>query len=367
MLHMQKLASFVQAALECSVFVAPTEPGLTVDEILEIGKRAGFLQGELGDAIAQLHTQRRHVGNRLLPSESTTVTWSIFHCREEPELRNVQAFDFVFSEFNSLIRSVGAAAAQMEHAALVERGAAAGFERHDIEVAITVLTLTNQLVRAGSILRRTHGFVYEPLPSEQLARSAGPAVRKERRAAALPLVRDVVARRTDGRCRSIEPLDAFAEALKSLGYEAFRLWWQQIVAELRQSHGSTAPVTVCVLAAALVEGALTFVVRHARTVGLGVLGSKTFEGDPRTWRIDDLVASASFGGQSAIFDPPTRDRADRLIQIRQRIHAGRMLSQHPGGPPDLRPEEAREARETAERAIRAVLDWLEKYPVPADR
>lgn len=362
MLHMQKVVTFVQAALECSVFVAPTEPGLTVDEIREIGKRAGFLEGELGDAIAQLHMQKR-ADNRLLPNESVTTTWNIFHFREEPELRNLQAFDFVFSEFNSLIRSIGAAAAQIEHATLVERAAAAGFERHDIEVAITALTLSSQLIQAGTILRRTHSHVYEPLPSEQRARSTGPVIRKERRAAALPLVRDVVTRRADGRRRSIEPLDAFAEILKSLGYEAFRLWWQQLVAELRQTHGSTCPVTVCVLAAALVEGALTFVVRHARALGLGVMGSKTFEGDPRTWRIDDLVASASFGGQSAILDPPTRERADRLIQVRQRIHAGRVLSQHPGGPPDLRPEEAREARETAERAVRAVLDWLEKYPV----
>ncbi len=35
-----------------------------------------------------------------------------------------------------------------------------------------------------------------------------------------------------------------------------------------------------------------------------------------------------------------------------------MLSLHPHGPPDLRPEEAREAKAIAELVVRNVLDWL---------
>jgi hypothetical protein len=54
-----------------------------------------------------------------------------------------------------------------------------------------------------------------------------------------------------------------------------------------------------VLAAALVEGVLTFIVRHAQTLGLGVLGSKSFAENPRTWKIDDLVSSAAAGRDSA--------------------------------------------------------------------
>jgi len=176
------------------------------------------------------------------------------------------------------------------------------------------------------------------------------------------IVKDVIERRADGRPKHAEPLDAFADAMDRLGYGPFRLWWTQIVTELRHSNPQSAPVSVLVLAAALVEGALTFVVKHARELGLGVLGSKSFEDNPRTWKIDDLVSSAAAGRDSAILDGPTRQRADGLIRNRQRIHAGRMLSEFPGGVPDLHPDEAREAKAVTEQVVRSVLDWLGKYP-----
>jgi len=75
-----------------------------------------------------------------------------------------------------------------------------------------------------------------------------------------------------------------------------------------------------------------------------------------------LVKSASSGGPDAILDQGVRNRADALIRARQRIHAGRMLSDYPGGLPDLRPDEAREAVATAEAVVRCILDWLDKHP-----
>jgi hypothetical protein len=177
-------------------------------------------------------------------------------------------------------------------------------------------------------------------------------------------VKDVVDRRSDGRPKHAEPLDAFVEELDKLGYGKFRLWWNQTVAELRQTDPNSAPVSASVLAAALVEGSLTFVVKHARDKGLGVLQSKDFARDARTWKIDDLVSSAATGGGSAILDHQTRNRAETLIRSRQRIHAGRMISEFPGGPPDIRPEEARDAKATAEQVVRAILDWLQRFPTP---
>jgi hypothetical protein len=178
----------------------------------------------------------------------------------------------------------------------------------------------------------------------------------------MPHVRDVIERRTDGRPQSAEPFGAFAEQLEKLGYGRFRLWWSQTVAELDRTAPASSPLSALVLAAALVEGALTFVVKHARGLGLGVLGSTDFERDPKHWRIDELVTSAAKGGNTAILDPAARQRAEQLIHTRQRIHAGRMLSEFPGGPTDLRPEEARDARAIAELVVRRVLDWLDKYP-----
>jgi hypothetical protein len=55
---------------------------------------------------------------------------------------------------------------------------------------------------------------------------------------------------------------------------------------------------------------------------LSAARSKDFEKDPRTWKIDDLVASAASGSCDAILDPQTKPRAETLIRTRQRIHAG---------------------------------------------
>lgn len=187
--------------------------------------------------------------------------------------------------------------------------------------------------------------------------------RREDRARAYPIVQDVIARRTEGRGAYAEPFDAFAEQLDGLGYSAFRLWWTQTVREFRQLQPEAAPTATCVLAAALVEGALTFVVRHGRALpDSEVFRKPDFERDPRTWKIDDLVGSAASGGAGAILNAAARSRADGLVRTRQRIHAGRMLSDFPAGPPDLRPEEARDAKATAELVVRAILDWLARPP-----
>jgi hypothetical protein len=356
----QDVIAFLRAALECSVYVAPLEPGLTYDELIEVGKRVNLQPGEIGDALPRVATQR-FGGGRLQP-EPQHQHWNIFSLIEEPEYRNFVAFDFMYEEFNRLIRSEGAALALLERGVLVERAVAADITRHDIEVAITISLMTEQLVEKKGFLTRPHGGIYGPLPTEQRRKALGGVMHKKQRARAFPAVKDVIERRTDRRPKYAEPLDAFGDSLTELGYGPFRLWWTLLVAELRQSNAASNPVCTCVLAAALVEGALTFVVKHARSTGLGVLGSATFEGDPKTWRIDALVTSAGMGREAAMLNDAMRRRAEMLIGARQRIHAGRMLSDHPGGPPDLRPEQAREARETADLVVRAVLDWLNQYP-----
>jgi hypothetical protein len=355
----QEVIAFVRAALECSVYVTPLDPGLSVDELMEVGKRANYQEGELSDAL-RLAAVRYFNSGRMQP-DPTYAMWESFMFRDDPDYRNLAAFDVVYEEFNRLVRSQGGAGAKLERRVLVER-ASTNISRHDVEVAITILLLTEQLVEKDKLLSRPHGGIYAPLPSVQRRDARGGVIPRPMRARAYPLVKDVVERRSDGRPRQTEPLDAFADTLTSLGYGNFRLWWKQTVSEMQWCDPASCPTTICILAAALVEGALTFVVKHAHAGELAVLGSKTFDGDPRTWKIDDLVASAARGGESAILDDSTRGRADRLIRLRQRIHAGRMLSDYPGGPPDLRPEEAREARESAEIIVRAVLDWLDRYP-----
>ena len=45
-----EIISFLKTALECSVLIDPVNPGLTYEELSEIGKRAGYRDGEINDA-----------------------------------------------------------------------------------------------------------------------------------------------------------------------------------------------------------------------------------------------------------------------------------------------------------------------------
>jgi hypothetical protein len=94
MLAPQQVVQFLQAALECSIYIAPKDPGLTYDEIIEVGKRVGFQPGEIGDALQQIATQQVTVlqgQNRFYPDRSTVMTMGIFALREEPDYRNFAA------------------------------------------------------------------------------------------------------------------------------------------------------------------------------------------------------------------------------------------------------------------------------------
>ena len=282
----------------------------------------------------------------------------------KPELRNFEVLDFILSEMNAEMAETGGKFARLDRNVLVERAAGRQLARHAVEGAITLLVWMGNWIEEDRVVRSKYGNPHKPLPTEQ--RREPNAHRQTRafpdRKAALPLVQDTIDRRSDGRPVSPEPLNAFAEKLESLGYGKFRLWWTQMVRELDGLQPERSPVATCVLAAALVEGCLTFVVSHARKQGLSVFQSGDFGKPPQSWKINDLAASAASGGESAILKSSARARADQLILTRQRIHAGRMLADYPAGPPDLRPEEARDAKATAEMVVRAVLDWLHRFP-----
>lgn len=361
MMHLQKVRTCVREALECSVFVSPRGPGLTFSEIHEVCTKMGFQPGETADGMAQENLYAIGRSSQLVgPTDDTKMQWK-FYFRDDPELRDFKAFDFVHAEFAALIRSQGAANADIDRSVLVERGSAGGIDRHGLEVAVAILILSEFLTEREGRLRVTHSTAGPPYPSAQLANQKT-VQRRETRSLVLPFVKDVVARRFDGRASQAEPLDAFADQLDHLGYGHFRLWWTQTAAEMRRSDDQSSSLSVCVLAAALIEGALTFVVKHAKAIRIGPFGSTTFEKDSRHWRIEDLVASAAAGGPQAILDSAARGRVEGVIRSRQRIHAGRVLAEHPGGLPDMRPDEARDARQTAELVVRQTLDWLEKHP-----
>jgi hypothetical protein len=367
-MNRQEIDAFVAAAIECSVYVAPLEPGLSHSELIEVCKRVNLQAGEVGDALSRASFEYFEGTQRLRPDQRVTVVaWEHSLHAEEPEYRNFEALDFIVVQFNAVIRSEGRHGARLERNVIVERAIKSGIDRKAVDVELTIMVLSGRLIEKNGVLTSRYGVVQDELPSAMRRKSSmRQVIRRPMRARAYPLVKDVIERRTDGRPKQAEPLDAFTERLTTLGYGMFRLWWTQTVRELLRSDFNTSPTATCVLSGALVEAALTFVVRHARALGLDTLKSTDFVRDPRTWKIDDLVNSAGRGGESAILKQGLLERARNLVHTRQRVHAGRMLSEYPAGPPDLRPEEAREAKETTEGVVRAILDWLDKYPVRSD-
>ncbi len=67
MMHeQQRVERLLTAALECSVYIAPTNPGLTFEELSEVGKRLGLQPGEMNDAFPALPVHHEY-GRKLLP------------------------------------------------------------------------------------------------------------------------------------------------------------------------------------------------------------------------------------------------------------------------------------------------------------
>jgi len=63
-IHLENVKKFIREALECSVFISPREPGLTFEEINEIGTRLGFQRGEIGDAFVKMSLQSNGRGSK---------------------------------------------------------------------------------------------------------------------------------------------------------------------------------------------------------------------------------------------------------------------------------------------------------------
>ncbi|MCC6901249.1 MAG: hypothetical protein IT377_19910 [Polyangiaceae bacterium] len=353
--------NFVTAALEVSIYVAPRDHGLTVAEMVQLGSLLGLHEGEIHDAVKVAHRGIDARGGRLCLNQDGVTHLADFLFEADPDPRNWRAFEFIHVHLRQLARRVQQVNARVERSVLVAHGEREGLRRHDLDVAITLMLLTAQLDERDGALGYVRGREAYALPSVQVEQRQGdrafPARRKEWLAKVLPLIPDVLARRTDGRPVSIEPLDAFAERLTALGHSPFAVWWRQTVSELRLADPARMPITITVLAASLAEASLALVVKTAQSSGGSM--TKNLPDPPKQWKFDQL-AKAAKTGPNPILDEPLFQRCMMLNEIRQRIHAGRLLERNPEGPhPDTRPEEARDAKAILDALLRRLLDWLD--------
>ncbi|HEU4407792.1 MAG TPA: hypothetical protein VFS43_21185 [Polyangiaceae bacterium] len=360
---MKEVDDFIVSALEASILVSPRDHGLTREELMEAGQRAGFKVGELSDGIVRVWANRRLGQPKLRLEKSGPMRLCAdFNFPFEPEYRDVEAFEFIRRELQNLAAEVGEASAKLSRDVFVERGVAQGYKREALEVAITVTVLDEILEEKEGVVRHGDGKSNWILPSRQLASREhlhGRAIRRKWLDTAYPVVQDIIARRADGRHAAANPLDAFEGVLAELGHDRFRAWWVQKRHELRTLDTSLQPVAVTVLSAALAEAALSFVVPRAQASGL----MRSIDvNKPRLWRFVDLIKGAKSNDPAvrAILDERSAQRCLDLNDARQRIHAGFLIDSAAGGPiPDLKPEQARDVLQTTDMLVRKVLEWLD--------
>lgn len=350
----QKVQKAVLTAIEASIYEAPSDWGLTPDEAVEAGRAAGFQDGELRDAIRdvlQAGQVEQSTGSRLrfAPQVVHLLELLDFLVERKPERRDVQAFQFIYDFFEKRAQELGREKALATRAALVAQGAAAGLTGKNVEVAVEVLLLGGVLVQQDKSVLRFTGSYASPKVQRQHHRTARRA--REELPGVHAAVRDILARRHDGRPSAAETLVAFSDVVARLGHQRFVTWWVHLREELSLADVLLQPTTTIVSCAALAEGALALVAARAREKGLWT----SLPDGPKNWKLEALLRAAQ-SGVPPILKDTEGVRCRMLNQSRQRIHAGRLL-EDPTLTVDWKPEEAREARSTLDMLLRRIIDW----------
>ncbi len=183
---------------------------------MAVGKQAGYQDGEIWDAFQNI-SKEEFGRTRYVPTGHDLV-FNEIHEEQEIPLLNVDAANFIIEALNERAKADGIQSARLDRDATVERAIAAGHDRTKVEGAFTCLLLTEQLFKdtRGIGTRQLSSMPIIPL---RRRRSPYPA---PARAKALGIVQDIISRRTDGRPKHPEPLDAFPDALDASAFGALR-------------------------------------------------------------------------------------------------------------------------------------------------
>jgi hypothetical protein len=355
MVPSQKVQAFISVVLEAALYAYPRGNGISLPELIEVAQNHGFREGEVSDAARRWQATSQD-GKRLTIDEHDAIELAI-HFSPNP-FCPIEVFDFVFDQFHELAREVGHSRAQMDRNVLVSRGVKKGYDDQHVDIAIACYIEGKRLLRDKDGVISPSQHMFNSRPSDSLGHSHQVVEGKRFEAIrdVLPAVKDVIARRGDGRPSFANPIRAFGSLIPRLGYDVFFQWWEQVRGELERTNRRVAPTTTVVLAASLAEAAFVFVAKEVRSTGLS-MQSKEMEKPPRQWSLNSLIKAAK-GGQAPLLDDDLGRRCERLNILRQRIHIGRFMKETTTPPSvDIRPEEAAEGVETLERLLRALLDW----------
>ena len=271
---------------------------------------------------------------------------------------NPKAVDFPVDYLRKLQRDVGRDKAQITTSDLVAAGMRQGISQLDMEVAVTLLVYASFLRINSDVVGLEQGKEQFPLYSA-IKGTMPPTQHRRVFDKVLPIVRDTIRRRSDGRLPSVDPLVSFGSVLEKIGHKNFLIWWYSLSGELSTTNPLTSPKSYLLLSAGICEAMLALVATLARQKDLSM--AKNLDDDPKRWKLVSLIEAASSGTHPIVSDP-LRAGLMALNGFRQQIHAGALLSQYgdQGIIPDVKQEEARLAKEYMEKLGRRILDWLQE-------
>ena len=279
----------IQAALEASIFQAPRNPGLTSDELIEVLNKLDFKDGEIRDAISDLwkagRTQQIRDGKWTL--DPNLLMWPMpWGAADDSYPAKPKAVDFPIVCLRKLQREVGRDAAKINRSDLVAAAMREGFDQFDIEVAITLLECGRFLLINSDVIELEPGKEGFPLYSE-MQKNLPPMRRRPVFDKVLPVVKDTIRRRGDGRLPSADPLVSFGSILERIGHRNFVVWWHSLSGELSTINPLISPKSYLLLSAGICEAMLALVATLARQKDLSMV--KNLDDDPKRWKLVSLI------------------------------------------------------------------------------
>lgn len=194
----QNVINFLHAALECSIYANPGDPGLTLVELTEAAHRAGFRAGEINDARPKAVTQYfDNKTKRINIDKYHAMTLTVFTQKELPDYRNPCAFHRVFKVIRRTVRERGLANARLTRSGLVEMASSDDTAESDIQIAIAILLLNEILVQEAGMVRfgpSKEGYG-SPGDAGNLRDDQMGTIQKSVRAQAYPIVGNLIAER----------------------------------------------------------------------------------------------------------------------------------------------------------------------------
>ncbi len=160
--------SFVKAALEASVYVAPEDPWLTKEEVAAASSRAGFDPAETAKTLEDLFFagECSGRGDRYLPTEKGLSPF-LPDCAVPfiPDLRNTSALSFLFRTFQEEAKTVGKSWTHFGKEQLVYLGAGElELSRRDVLMAINLLQAVGWLKYQDEVLRPSDDLLDRSVP-----------------------------------------------------------------------------------------------------------------------------------------------------------------------------------------------------------